>query len=155
VKSAKIHITGAGMAQWGKPTRKTADLQTMNYETFLMFRLQFDDGRRFHMPTYISGMDDINVCGEVPYGFGYLELHDEDKDFLYAYVDWYEVDGKESGRFQVNSGTGKWAGATGNFELELWGAPAFADTVLPATGPVKFVGFLEGDAVLQLPSFPA
>jgi hypothetical protein len=149
----KVHILGAGMAQWEKPSRKDEQLQTMNYETFLMFRFTFADGRRFHMPARISGMDDINEKGEVPSGFGYIDFHDEDKDFLYAYVVWKEVDNAESGYFTFRSGTGKWRGASGELTLDLWGAPAFANTVLPANEPVKFVGFLEGEGVLHLPHF--
>ena len=149
----QIHIMGAGMAQWEKPSRKDENLQTMNYETFLMFRFTFGDGNRFHMPSRISGMDDINAKGEVPSGFGYIDFHDEQKDFLYAYVVWKEENGAESGCFTFRSGTGKWKGASGELTLDLWGAPAFADTVLPSDKPEKFVGFLEGKGVLDLPHF--
>lgn len=144
-----------GTAQWQTPIRIDADELKASYETHMVFRFTFDDGRTVHVRGRFAGIDDIKDDGTVYGGFGNLEGLDEDGDRLFGRIDWIKRGDYEAAGLSFAAGTGKWAGVSGAFEAPVWAMPDLHDQPMPPTGPVRFWGFLEGDGELSIPNLGA
>lgn len=152
-----VRLDGGGTANWSTPVRVGEDHWRANFETFLLHRYTFPDGRKVYVRTRYAGVDDINTAGEVFNGFGSMEGSDSDGDWLHGKIE-FEMNepgsedwGKAVYTFQY--GTGKWEGVSGQIKGDLWAEPEKHDQEMPPPGPIRFWGFVEGEGELDLPNY--
>ncbi len=150
-----MHVTlhAAGTAQWQTPLRTAPEEFQAAYETQMVFRFTFDDGRVVHVKGRFGGLDYIGSDGVVFGGFGLLDGLDEDGDQLIGRIDWIVRGDYQAGGLTFSGGTGKWEQASGAFEAPVWAMPEQHDQVMPPTAPIRFWGFMEGEGELTLPNF--
>lgn len=148
-----VKVHGGGTAEWSTPVRVDANTWRANYETLLVHRYTFDDGRQIHVRTRYAGVDDVNAEGVAFGGFGSHEGMDDDGDWLHGHLDWIVREDYQAGLYTFHYGTGKWEGVSGSIEAPVWAEPTKHDQEMPPKGPVRFWGFIEGEGDLTLPNF--
>lgn len=152
VRVVQVMMTAGGTANWEKPVRIGLDQWRASYQTFLVTRYTFDNGRKVHVKTRYSGVDDINLDGTVTGGFGHIEGRDENDDWLFGRVDWEVRGDYEGGIYTFLDGTGKWKGVSGEIRAAVFAVPEDFEQVMPPTGPIRFYGFIEGSGELVVPN---
>jgi hypothetical protein len=147
-----VKLVGGGTANWSDPVRVDEKTWKANYETFLVHRYTFEDGRSVHVRTRYTGVDDISAEGEVYGGYGNIQGLDDDGDTLHGRVDW-KVDGDyQAGIYSFSFGTGKWEGVSGSIEAPVWAEADDPRQEYPPKGPIRMWGFIEGEGELELPN---
>jgi hypothetical protein len=152
----KVRMTAAGTANWEMPVQIGLEQWRVNYETWMVTRYSFDNGRVVHVKTRYAGVDDIDLSASaVTGGFGHIEGNDEDGDKLFGRVDWVVREGYQGGVYTFLGGTGKWKDASGTVEAEVWTDEEEHEQVLPPTGPIRNYGFVDGEGELSVPNLGA
>jgi hypothetical protein len=147
-----VTIASGGHADWSTPVRiDDAQLQA-SYQGIFVCRFSFESAGSHYLKMRIVGVDEMDNAGEVPSGFGALEFQDADGDLLRGRTDWFRSDDRDQGTWTFNSGTGKWAGATGRVSMLLNYMSDVLGTSLPPSGPIRFVGFIEGSGEIDVPA---
>lgn len=148
-----VRLLGGGTANWSTPVRVDENTWKANFETFLLHRYTFEDGRHVHVRTRYAGVDDISADGTVYGGFGNVEGVDEDGDTMHGRVDWVVRDDWQGGIYTFLYGTGKWEGVSGSMEAAVWAEPEDPNQEMPPPTPIRFWGFVEGEGDLHLPNY--
>jgi hypothetical protein len=148
-----VKLAGGGTANWSVPVRTEEDRWRANFETFLLHRYTFDNGRHVHVKTRYAGVDDINGAGDVYAGWGSMEGVDEDGDWVHGKVDFEIVGDDAYGIYSFAHGTGKWEGVSGSVRAHVWAQPEKHDEKLPAPYPIRFWGFIDGEGDIDMPNF--
>jgi hypothetical protein len=150
-KNQALQITAGGSAEWGEPIPVAGGSFQTTYEAHVAVRFVIANAEPIYFRLRIIGVDDIDSEGEVPSGWGAMELQDPDGDVLYGRVDWWRRGQDDGGDWFFESGTGKWRDCQGRAEmLFLFGGPEDRFAPMPPTGPIRFYGFLEGSGQLAL-----
>lgn len=154
--SRRVRFMAAGTANWSRPLRTGDETLVLTYEAFFAARLVVYGGPRIHLKMRLLGMDDMDNAGETPAGFGKVSAQDDTGDWLYGAVTWLEGGGNQAiGRFELDSGTGKWAGATVVLDGELWFDLEDPTVEMPPTGPARAFAFLDGKGRVDAPALEA
>ncbi|MEV1290454.1 hypothetical protein [Micromonospora sp. NPDC049679] len=149
--SQRVEIASGGHADWSTPVRVDESILQGSYQGIFMCRFTFEGGAAHYLKMRIIGVDEMDNDGEVPSGFGALEFQDSDGDVLRGRTEWYRRDGVDRGTWTFASGTGKWKGAAGKVDMFLTYMADELGTKLPPSGPIRFIGFLEGTGELDAP----
>lgn len=147
----RVEIAAGGSADWSTPVRVDGAQLQAAYEGLFSVRLAVD-GSPHYLKMRIVGVDEMDNDGEVPSGFGALEFQDEDGEFIRGRSDWFRADGRDQGTWTFTSGTGKWEGIGGKVPMLLNYMSTDLEAKLPPSGPITFVGFLEGTGEIEIPA---
>lgn len=145
-------MVAGGSAQWGRQLPLRDNLKTVCFEADLITKIVLDGNSA---PTYFRtvfvGMDEVDTDGSTPHGFGRVRLEDhKTEDLLLGKVDWFMVDGRDKGTFTFDSGTGAWAGISGEVSVDLEFCTATREGSLTAGSPVVGLAFIEGSGSFTL-----
>ena len=149
----RVQVTGGGTANWSTPVRADANTWRANYETFIVHRYTFEDGRQIHVRTRYAGIDDVDETGFVFASIGSFEGMDDDGHWNHGRIDWDLRPEEYKATYNFLYGTGKWEDASGSITARVWAEPEEFGQVMPPTGPIRFWGHLEGEGELELPNF--
>ncbi|MGZ4247075.1 MAG: hypothetical protein ACXVUE_02045 [Solirubrobacteraceae bacterium] len=148
-----VRVVGGGTANWSTPVRADENTWRANFETFIVHRYTFDDGRQIHVRTRYAGIDDVDATGFVFNSIASFEGMDDDGHWYHGRIDWDLKKEEYKAVYRFLFGTGKWEGVSGSIEAVVWAEPEKVDQVMPPTGPIRFWGHLEGEGDLTLPNF--
>lgn len=147
----RVHMVGGGTADWEKPVRIAEGEYRANYIAHIATRFEFEDGRRIHLKTKYSGVDDVVIDGDITGGFGHVEAQDEDGDALWGRVDWEVREGYQGGIYTFSGGTGKWEGVSGTISAPVWDQPEDIHMEMPPSAAFLNYGFIDGEGDLDVP----